>query len=248
MKRDNNNFVFGTRIISDLLVSSQPFSQIFLKNNHSLLPLIKKKQLPYQICDQNFFFTKFPHENHQFIAASLKEYQYYPLSDLIKNLRTHHSKHWLFLILDHLNDPYNFGAIIRVAQATGVDAIIVANFNQAPVNAQTIKASTGAIFGMKIVKIANLTTFCKQMQKYHFWFYATTVASDAKNYREYSYKNANIGLIIGNENRGISHLLKKNSDFHIHIPVLKVASLNVSNATAIVLYEIRNQQKFWSLH
>lgn len=72
------------------------------------------------------------------------------------------------MILDHLQDAHNFGAILRTATATGVDAIIVPNFNQAPINATTIKAATGNLFSLKIIQVANLNTAINQLKKQHF--------------------------------------------------------------------------------
>ena len=239
------DWVFGRKVILHLLENHFHFlEKVFIKKNHSLLSLIKQKNVSYQIWSLSQFDKQFGQQNHQFVCALIKKYEYFPWKQFLSNIKKTNERK-LVLILDHLQDPYNFGAILRVATATKVDAIIVPNFNQAPINSLTIKGAAGNLFDLKIIQVANLNVVIEQLKKNNFWIFASTINAHQLHYQA-DFNNLNIGLIVGNEHRGISNLLVKNADFQIKIPMFQTESLNVSNATAILLYQIRQNQNFWT--
>ena len=173
--------------------------------------------------------------NHQGIIVDMEDYQYTPFNKIIDK---EYSK---VVILDHILDPYNFGAIIRTAVAASIEAIIIPSDRQVLVNSTVVKTSVGAVFGIDIVTVTNLNNTIKTLKDNGFWIYGTVM--NGEDYREVHY-NDRVCLIIGNEEKGISRLVKENSDFLITIPISsKIDSLNASVAAGILIYEVVRSRK-----
>ena len=145
------------------------------------------------------------------------------------------------VILDHILDPHNFGAIIRTAVAAGFNAIIIPNDRQVLVNSTVVKTSVGAVFDIDIVLVTNLNNTIKILKDNGFWIYGTVMSGE--DYREVDY-NGKVCLIIGNEEKGMSKLVKESCDFLITIPISpKIDSLNASVAAGILIYEVVRSRK-----
>ena len=174
-------------------------------------------------------------DNHQGIIIDMEDYQYTPLN---KILNREDDK---ILLLDHILDPHNFGAIIRTAVAAGVNAIIIPNDRQVLVNSTVVKTSVGAVFDIDIVLVTNLNNTIKILKDNGFWIYGTVMNGEDYTKVDYSGKTA---IIIGNEEKGISKLVKENCDFLITIPISpKIDSLNASVAAGILIYEVVRSRK-----
>ena len=155
-------------------------------------------------------------ENHQGIIIDMEDYQYTPFSKILEK------EYDKILILDHILDPHNFGAIIRTAVASGFNAIIIPNDRQVLVNSTVVKTSVGAVFDIDIVLVTNLNNTIKILKD----------------------NNGKVCLIIGNEEKGISRLVKESCDFLITIPISpKIDSLNASVAAGILMYEVVRNRK-----
>lgn len=174
-------------------------------------------------------------DNHQGIIIDMEDYQYTPLN---KILNRGDDK---ILILDHILDPHNFGAIIRTAVAAGIKTIIIPNDRQVLVNSTVVKTSVGAVFDIDIVLVTNLNNTIKTLKDNGFWIYGTVMSGE--DYREVDY-NGKVCLIIGNEEKGMSKLVKESCDFLITIPISpKIDSLNASVAAGILIYEVVRSRK-----
>ena len=174
-------------------------------------------------------------DNHQGIIIDMEDYQYTPLN---KILNREDDK---ILLLDHILDPHNFGAIIRTAVAAGIKTIIIPNDRQVLVNSTVVKTSVGAIFDIDIVLVTNLNNTIKILKDNGFWIYGTVMSGE--DYREVDY-NGKVCLIIGNEEKGMSKLVKESCDFLITIPISpKIDSLNASVAAGILIYEVVRSRK-----
>ena len=172
---------------------------------------------------------------HQGIIIDMEDYQYTPLNKIIEK------EYDKVLILDHILDPHNFGAIIRTAVAAGFNAIIIPNDRQVLINSTVVKTSVGAVFDIDIVLVTNLNNTIKILKDNGFWIYGTVM--NGENYREVDY-NGKACLIIGNEEKGISKLVKENCDFLVTIPISpKIDSLNASVAAGILIYEVVRNRK-----
>lgn len=172
---------------------------------------------------------------HQCIIIDMEDYQYTPLNKIIEK------EYDKVLILDHILDPHNFGAIIRTAVAAGFNAIIIPNDRQVLINSTVVKTSVGAVFDIDIVLVTNLNNTIKILKDNGFWIYGTVM--NGEDYREVDY-NGKACLIIGNEEKGISKLVKENCDFLVTIPISpKIDSLNASVAAGILIYEVVRNRK-----
>lgn len=150
----------------------------------------------------------------------------------------------LVLLLDQINDPHNFGAILRTAAAAGVSGIVLLNKNQAPLNTTTLKVSQGLGLLVDLVVVNNLSHALEKLQKAGFWSYGAILGSQTQQFNHIEYDPKTV-LVLGNEGNGISHLLAQKTDFQIMIPMVSgVDSLNVAVAAGILIYQIsQNQNK-----
>lgn len=177
--------------------------------------------------------------NHQGMVCEVKEYNYVPFSEAINKNKDKESV--LTLILDQIHDPYNFGAIIRSASLLGVDHIVILDRKQAQVNSTVVKTSAGTVYDLMISKVANLNNAIRDLKENGFWIYASNLNSESVDIRKVDFANKTV-LIVGNEQKGVSDLITKNSDLNVHIPSNKnIDSFNVSVASALMLYEIANK-------
>lgn len=148
----------------------------------------------------------------------------------------------IIVILDRIYDPRNFGAIIRTCECFGVDGIIYKKDQQCPITPTVNKTSTGAIGNINLIKVTNLNVIVDKLKKEGFWIYCSCLDKNALKCHHMKF-DKKVALIIGNEEKGVSQLLKKNSDFKIWIETIgKTQSLNVANATAILLYAIKTSK------
>ncbi|MGL5617549.1 MAG: 23S rRNA (guanosine(2251)-2'-O)-methyltransferase RlmB [Metamycoplasmataceae bacterium] len=171
--------------------------------------------------------------NHQGYVAILNEFKYYNLETIFED------KPKIILILDHLEDPQNFGSILRSANASGIKHVIIPNIRSVDVNETVFKVSSGGIVGMKIIKVNSLQATVKKLKREMFWIYATSLERGASDYSTINY-NFPLALIVGNEGKGISRSLLKEADQNIFIKMEgTVQSLNVAVATGIFLFYIK---------
>ncbi len=225
--------VYGKNVFKEMDIES--VNKIYLVenfNDQQLLKKINKKKTMYLSKSE---MDKLVKVNHQGIIGEIPDYQYYDLDDLLV-------KEQPFLVmLDHLEDPHNFGAIIRSCEAAGVDGIIIAKNRSVSVNSTVMKVSAGALANIKIAMVTNLVTTIKQLKSRNFKIIGTDMLGNDYKTIDYCEK---VCLIIGNEGKGISRLVKENIDEMACIPMKgKVNSLNASVATAIVVFEASYQRK-----
>ncbi|MGL6125054.1 MAG: 23S rRNA (guanosine(2251)-2'-O)-methyltransferase RlmB [Metamycoplasmataceae bacterium] len=175
--------------------------------------------------------------NHQGYVAILNTFKYYDLETIFDD------KPKIVLMLDHLEDPQNFGSILRTANASGIKHIIIPNVRSVDINDTVFKVSSGGIVGMKIIKVNSLQATVVKLKKKMFWIYATSLNLGTAEYTEISY-NFPLVLIVGNEGRGVSKSLLKESDQNIFLKMDgTVQSLNVSVATGIILFHLKNKKE-----
>ncbi len=178
--------------------------------------------------------------NHQGVIAYMAAYEYASLEDIF-DLAKRKEEPVFLLILDGIEDPHNFGAIIRTAHQAGVHGIIIPKRHAVGLTATVVKASAGAIHYIPIVKVTNLTNTMKELKKQGLWF----VCADMDGTVMYDLDlKGPIGLVIGNEGTGVSRLVKENCDFIAGIPMKgEIGSLNASVAMGILSYEIVRQRR-----
>lgn len=234
-----SNYVYG-RLPSLNCLEAKTAKRIYVQRGFSdarILNAAKNSNLSVKFVDINELNKMAEGGNHQGIIVEVEEFKYSTLDEIILSAKDKAQP--LVLILDGVEDPHNFGAIIRSADAFGVDGIIIKNRNQVPVNMTVSKVSTGAINYVKIAQVSNLSNAISTLKDNGYWIYASD-GSAKDSYADVKYDGA-ICLIMGSEGEGISKLVLRNSDFIIKIPMSgHVNSLNVSVATGILLARIRN--------
>lgn len=224
-------YIYGKNVVKSALESNTKINKIFLSksfDDQDILNGLKKTNLKFNI-RQNYEMDKMVDAMHQGVILDVEDYKYADLS-VLDNLEDA-----LIVMLDHIEDPHNFGAIIRTCEAAGVDAIIIPKDRACDVNSTVIKTSTGTINNMNIIRVTNLTQTIKYLKDNGYWIVGTDM--EGTDYSKIDYKGKTC-IITGNEGKGISELVEKNCDFIASIPMYgKVNSLNASVATAIVIFE-----------
>lgn len=176
-------------------------------------------------------------EINQGYLASIADFNYRDLDEIVGKIKGD----GLILILDHLEDTHNLGAIIRTAVCAGVNGIIIPDDRSVRVTSTVFKVSAGAIFYMPIIKVTNINKAIDNLKKKSYWIYGADMKGASDVFK--TKLDGNVCLVVGNEGNGLSPLVKKNCDGLVMIPqVGPVGSLNVSVATGIIIYEIFKQR------
>lgn len=216
----------------NVLLSTNPkeIKKVFLsktRKDNEVIEYLKKNHIQY-LQVENELLNKMSKQNHQGIIIEREEYHY----DCLENIQNEN----FLVILDHLEDPHNFGAIIRTCEAAGIKGIIIPKDRSVIVNETVMKTSAGTTGSVKIVKVTNLVDTIKKLQKENFYVYGADM--EGKDYREIDFEGKK-ALIIGNEGKGLSQLVEKNCDEIIKIPMKgKVNSLNASVAAALLIFKM----------
>jgi 23S rRNA (guanosine2251-2'-O)-methyltransferase len=175
-------------------------------------------------------------QNHQGVLARVAPYAYLPFADLLAQLASAPGSARL-LILDGLTDPHNVGALLRTAEAAGVRYVILPKDRSAAVSPTVVKSSAGAVYHLNVCRVTNLTRAIADLKEHGFW----TVALDATagdSIYDQSFPQK-LAIVLGSEGSGIRPLVLRECDYRVSIPMRgKLASLNVSVAGAVFLYEL----------
>lgn len=230
--------VYGRNVAVEMLKNSKSIKKIILQDNFDdkkINSLVEKLNLPIEYKPKK----EMDHlclGVHQGIILDIRDYQYAKLDEIIANDSS------FIVILDHIEDPHNLGAIIRTSEAAGVDAIIIPKDRQVQVNSTVMKTSAGALNNMKVVSVANLVQSIEKLKENGFWIVGTAL-EDSVDYKTIDY-SGKIALVIGNEGKGISRLVRESCDFVVNIPMYgEINSLNASVASGIMIYEVVRNRK-----
>ena len=233
------NYVYG-RIPALNTISNNKAIKVYLQKGFSderILKEIQVRKINHVFVEISKLDELSRKGNHQGVVIEAKPFEYSDLNSIITYSKKQEKP--LILILDEIEDPHNFGAIIRSSDAFGVDGIIIKSRNQALVTPIVSKVSTGAIEYVRIAQVSNISNAIQKLKDNGYWVYAAD-GSGKTSYQDVKYDGPTV-LIVGSEGRGISKLVLDNSDVIIKIPMQgHVNSLNVSVATGILLSRIRN--------
>ncbi len=228
-------YIYGKNVANDYLNNNEEIKKAYLNknfNDQELLSKLNKKNINIKYLEK-YELDKLVDGMHQGIILEVKDYEYHDIEEFI-------NKNFI-VILDHIEDPHNFGAIIRTCEAAGVGGIIIPKDRAVKVNSTVIKVSTGAIENVPIAEVTNLNQTIEYLKKAGYWIVGT--AMEGTPYTEIDY-NGKIAIVIGNEGNGMSHLVKENCDFIATIPMQgKTNSLNASVATGIIIFEALKNRK-----
>lgn len=217
--------------LKDATISNK--DKVFYNKVKAYLPNVKLNN------DRGFYDKIAPGQNHQFAIGYAEGETALSLNEFL-SLDKPTS---LVLMVDSIEDPMNFGAIIRSAESVGVDALIYKKDGQCQITPAVIKTSQGAINNLNMIKVTNLSDTIQKFKQAGYWIYASCLDKTAHKLDDIKF-SGKVVIIVGNENKGISPLVLKNADFKVYIESTgKTQSLNVSAATAILLYTIKSKLK-----
>ena len=232
-------YIYGKNVAKEKINSGEKINKIFLAekfNDRELMDLIKKNRIKFNFVPNKFLDSKVD-GLHQGIILDVDDVMTYDF-DYIRNIKKDNP---ILVILDHLEDPHNFGAIIRTCEALGIDGIIIPNDRSVNINGTVVKTSVGAIYNMPIIRVVNLGNAIEKLKDIGYWIIGTDMVGT--DYTEIDY-NMPVCLVIGNEGKGISKLIKNNCDFMATIPMCgNINSLNASVSCGIVLSRIVASRK-----
>lgn len=215
--------VYGMNVLKEL--DKKKIKKVFTSRKE-VCKYCSENKIKYELVD-NHLLNKMCVYNHQGVVIDAFDYDYYSMKDIEGDL---------VLILDHLEDPHNFGAIIRTCASVGIKSIIIPKDRSVGVTDVVVKTSVGTINYVKIIMVNNLVATIKTLQKEGFFVYAASM--EGTDFRKVDYSNK-VALVIGNEGSGVSRLVKESSDCLISIPMNKnVESLNASVAASILIYHL----------
>ncbi|MCK5387883.1 MAG: 23S rRNA (guanosine(2251)-2'-O)-methyltransferase RlmB [Candidatus Izimaplasma sp.] len=230
--------ITGKNTILEALKVNHKIFELYIQKgtNHDILSLAENKNIMIKEMDK-FNLNKILPPNNQGIGALVEEYKYQTLDKAMKKDKSNK----VFIMLDSIEDPHNLGAILRSADAFNVDAIIIPKNRSVKLNSTVAKVSTGAIEHVDVIEITNLNQTIKTLKNNGFWVVGTDASTD-KTMHDIDV-DTNLCVVIGNEGKGISRLVKENCDYVVKVPMSgHVNSLNASVSAALVIYEIYHKK------
>lgn len=240
--QNKQQVIYGLRPVIEALASGQQVERVLIQNglNSSLLNELRSK---LKECDVPFQYVpveklnKMTTGNHQGVVATIAAVKYHSFMELVETL----PEMTTVVLLDHVTDVRNMGAIARTAECTGVSALVVPDHGSAAINEDAVKTSSGALLRLPVCREQNLKTVVNLAKQYGYQVVAAT-EKGAVHYREVNFRQPTL-LVMGNEETGISTELLKMSDVRAKLPIVgEVASLNVSVAAGVFMYEALEQR------
>ena len=236
--------IYGIRAVIEAINSSKDLDKVFIQTGlkgkliGQLESLIRKNKINFSYVPTQKL-DRLSKKNHQGVIARIAPIKFYTIDSFGEVLEK--SKNPFVLILDQINDVRNFGAIIRTAEISGVDGIIIQNSSSAPVNSDTIKTSAGAIFNIPICKVNHIKDAIYHLQSMNISIISASEKAE-KNIYDVDLK-VPLAIIMGSEQKGINKSVINLSNESVKLPMYgKIESLNVSVACGIFLYEVVRQR------
>jgi 23S rRNA (guanosine2251-2'-O)-methyltransferase len=250
-QEEREDLVYGRHSVLALLKSDRQINRIWLvasaksdRRFSELLQQVKKQGTVIDEVTPQRLDILTQQANHQGIAAQVAPYRYWELDKLLK-LAKQETDSPVIIIADGIEDPHNLGAIVRTAEAMGIQGLIIPQRRAVGVTATVMKVAAGALENLAIARVINLSQTLEKLKESGFWIYGTT-AESGKLLHKTHFSGA-IGLVVGSEGKGLSSLVERHCDELVTIPLQgKTPSLNASVATAIAIYEICRQKQVTS--
>lgn len=240
MEEKQQDFIIGRHPVMASLKQNTACNKLFVQSGlksdaiKDLMMLAKKKEVVVVQVPKTKLDLLADGQNHQGVILAVAAYTYATIDDLFARAKAKDEEPF-FLILDGIEDPHNLGSIMRTADAAGVHGIIIPKRRAVQLTATVAKTSTGAIEYVPVARVTNLVQTAEELKKRGVWIFGTDM--QGQDYRTWDAKGA-VALVIGNEGKGISPLLKKSCDALLTIPMIgHVQSLNASVAAGLLIYQ-----------
>lgn len=215
-------YIYGKNVAKE----ATNVEKVYVSKNFKEQDILDKFDVPI-VCVENRKLDEMVNGNHQGIVLKVPDYEYSDISDIADEP--------IIVILDHLEDPHNLGAIIRTCEAAGIKGIVIPKDRSVEVNSTVMKVSVGTLESVRVVQVTNIVNTIKYLKANDYWVVGTDMAGT--DYRDIDY-SGKIVIVIGNEGKGMSRLVKESCDFIATIPMKGTTnSLNASVAAGIMLFQ-----------
>lgn len=238
--KEQNNIVAGRNSVYEAMKSGRDTDRLIIQKNSGrtlkdLLKLARENRIPIRYESKESLDRLYPGQ-HQGVVAYVAAYKYSDFEELFQEEELP-----FIVVLDNIEDPHNLGAILRSCDGAGATGVIISKDRAVGLTSTVAKVSAGAIEHVKVARVTNISRAIEDLKKRGIWVAACDM--DGELYTEKDLTGP-IAIVIGNEGKGISRLVKEKCDFSISIPMMgKINSLNASNAAAVLMYEIRRQRR-----
>ena len=208
-------FVYGKNVVKQMLMDNSKIKQIYMSvDDRDVEQLARKQRVQLKRVDKKTLTQMTKTDRHQGVVAEVDPYRLYSVDEIVQSVSE--DGKGLIIMLDELEDPHNLGAILRTADAIGATGVIFKKTNAVGLTPTVAKVSAGAIDTVKCASVTNLSRTLVDLQKKGWWAVGTDM--DGQDYRSVKY-DFNTVLIIGNEGKGISRLLREKCDFVVSLPM-----------------------------
>lgn len=246
MAKQSDNLIYGIHPVIESIRAGKEFDKLFIQKGlradqlAQLYALLKEFEIPYQHVPVEKL-NRLTRKNHQGVVGYVSAIAFQPVEEVVQMI-FEKGETPLILILDRITDVRNFGAIARTAECAGVHAIIFPAQGSAQVNADAMKTSAGALSNIPVCRAKNLSKTIDYLKDAGLQLVAATEKSDTSLYDDADFKLPT-AIIVGSEEDGVSPAFLKKCDLTLSIPIHgQTASLNVSVASAVVVYEALRQR------
>ena len=243
---DLDDVIYGVHAVEEALSAEEGVRRIYVGDERKRDPALRKlleraSALGVTIrYESRSFFSQFPYRAHQSVVAFGQPFDYVTLEEVLALDGKGTAR--LYVVLDHITDPHNAGAIIRSAECAGATAVVIPERRAAGVNATVRKVASGSTAHLPVARVANVAGALRTMKKAGVWVAGAALSDEAQPYTAADFR-PDLALVIGAEGTGISQVVRKECDFLVKIPIYgKVDSLNASVAAGVLLYEVRRQR------
>lgn len=240
-QQTNDEFVIGRHPVKEALKSDREINKLFVQEGQGgrpieeIIQLANKKKIVVSFVPKSKLDTLSDHQNHQGVVLSSSPVEYATIDELFEVAEARDERPF-FVMLDGIEDPHNLGSILRTADTTGVHGVIIPERRSANLTSTVSKASAGAIEHVKVARVTNLSQTIQELKERGLWIFGTDM--NGTDYRDWN-TDTPLCIVMGNEGKGISRLVKENVDELITIPMTgNMQSLNASVAAGILMYEV----------
>lgn len=238
--KEQKNIIAGRNAVLEAMSGSREIEKLIVqKNSRGVLKDILKKarenRIPIRYEDRSDIDKLF-NGQHQGVVAFVAAYKYSSVEEILQTDETP-----FIVVLDNIEDPHNLGSVIRSCDGAGVSGVIIPKDRAVGLTATVGKVSAGAIEHVKVARVTNIANTIDKLKERGIWVAACDMDGEVYYHKDLT---GSIALVIGNEGKGISRLVKEKCDFSVAIPMSgKINSLNAGNAAAILMYEVRRQRE-----
>lgn len=243
---DLDDVVYGVHAVEEALAAGEALRRLYVGDERKRDPALRKlldnaKAAGVTVrYESRTFFSQFPYRAHQSVVAFGVPFDYASLDETLARPREGRA---LFVVLDHITDPHNAGAIIRSSEGAGASAVVIPERRAAGVNATVRKAAAGATAHVPVARVSNVAGALRSLKKAGVWVAGAAYDQSAQLYTDADLAG-DIAIVIGAEGGGISPVVRKECDFLLRIPMFgALESLNASVAAGILLFEARRQRR-----